>query len=357
MKKLRVAVIGQGRSGRDIHGAFFKREDNDIIEVAAVVELDAQRRERAKEEYPGCDVMETYQELFGRKDIDLVVNASYSDMHYPITKDLLEHGFNVVVEKPFARNYYECCDLINTAKKNGVMLEIFHQTLLAPYYTKSKEILESGRIGNIKQISVAFNGFARRWDWQTLQVKMGGGVYNTGPHPIGIGLGLLGFDPNTRVEFAKLGLGLTSGDSDDYAKIILTAPGKPVVDIEISSLDAFSSYNIKAQGDRGTYTATTESYKMKYIVDGENPEQPLQIETLKKGEEGLPLYCVEKLITHEEEGKFDGTSFTVAVQKFYQGVYDHLINGKELPLSLEDAAMVIQVIETAHAINPLPKIY
>ena len=83
----------------------------------------------------------------------------------------------------------------------------------------------------------------------------------------------------------------------------------------------------------------------------------MQIETLKKGEEGLPLYCVEKLITHEEEGKFDGTSFTVAVQKFYQGVYDHLINGKELPLSLEDAAMVIQVIETAHAINPLPKIY
>ena len=26
MKKLNVAIIGQGRSGRDIHGAFFKSE-------------------------------------------------------------------------------------------------------------------------------------------------------------------------------------------------------------------------------------------------------------------------------------------------------------------------------------------
>ena len=55
MKKLRVAIIGQGRSGRDIHGAFFRSEHNDKYEVVAVVdELDF-RRERAKQEF-GCDV-------------------------------------------------------------------------------------------------------------------------------------------------------------------------------------------------------------------------------------------------------------------------------------------------------------
>ena len=105
MRKLKLAVIGQGRSGRDIHGLFYKSEQNDIFEVAAVVEADAQRRARALEEYPGCDVYEAYQELFGREDLDLVVNASYSEMHYSITKDLLQHGFNVLVEKPFAANY------------------------------------------------------------------------------------------------------------------------------------------------------------------------------------------------------------------------------------------------------------
>ena len=191
MKKLRLALIGQGRSGRDIHGSFLKTCENVYFEVAAVVEADEFRRMTAEKEYPGCKVFENYQELFALTDIDLVVNASYSHMHYAITKDLLQHQFNVLVEKPFARNYYECCDLMNVAKENNVILAVFQQSFLAPYYIAAKEIAVSGRLGDIKQINVSFNGFSRRWDWQTLQAKMGGSVYNTGPHPIGLALGFL----------------------------------------------------------------------------------------------------------------------------------------------------------------------
>ena len=176
MEKLKLAIIGQGRSGRNIHGRFYKSEKNDIFEVIAVVEADALRRDRALEEYPGCEVFATYQELFGRKDLDLVVNASYSEMHYETTKDLLQHGFNVLVEKPFARNYYECSDLIKTAKDNGVILAVFQQSFFAPFYTAAKKVLESGKLGDIKQISIRYNNFARRWDWQTLQSKMAGNV-------------------------------------------------------------------------------------------------------------------------------------------------------------------------------------
>ena len=139
MKKLRLAIIGQGRSGRNIHGVFYKSDVNDIFEVAVVVEADSLRRERALEEYPGCEVFEDYRELFGRTDLDLVVNATYSQMHYGITKDLLSHGFNVLVEKPFARNYYECSDLMKTAKENNVVLAVFQQTFYAPFYTETKK--------------------------------------------------------------------------------------------------------------------------------------------------------------------------------------------------------------------------
>ena len=49
MKRLNVAIIGQGRSGRDIHGHFFKSENNKAFDVVAVVERDARRRNRALE--------------------------------------------------------------------------------------------------------------------------------------------------------------------------------------------------------------------------------------------------------------------------------------------------------------------
>ena len=68
MKKLNVAVIGQGRSGRDIHGVYFKSEKNTQFNVAYVVDRDEKRRERALGEYPSCEVFASYTELFGRAD-------------------------------------------------------------------------------------------------------------------------------------------------------------------------------------------------------------------------------------------------------------------------------------------------
>jgi predicted dehydrogenase len=237
----------------------------------------------------------------------------------------------------------------------GVTLAVFQQSFLAPYYLAAKAAADSGMLGEIKQVSVHFNGFARRWDWQTTQVRMGGGIYNTGPHPIGIGLAFLDFADDFRVEYSKLGLGLTSGDAEDYAKIILTAPGKPVVDVEVSSLDAFSDFNIKIQGSRGTYKCTTAEYKTKYIVDGENPERPVILESLKN-EEGLPVYCSEKLVSHIEEGKFGGSAFDAAVESYYKMIYENIRDGKPIGIRNEDVAKIIGVIETVHAQNPLPKL-
>ena len=103
MRKLNVAIIGQGRSGKDIHGVYFRSKDNTHYQVRYVVDADAFRRGVAEEIYPGCKTFACYQELFALDDVDLVVNASYSEMHYPITKELLLHGKNVLVEKPMGR--------------------------------------------------------------------------------------------------------------------------------------------------------------------------------------------------------------------------------------------------------------
>ncbi len=353
MEKLTLAIIGQGRSGRDIHGAFLRSEANTRFAVKYIVEQDAERREKAKREYPGCTVFEDYTALFDCKDIDVVVNASYSEMHYPITKKLLENKLNVLVEKPFARTRFECEDLIRTAKENGVLLTVFHQSLLAPFYQKTKELLQKGLIGEPKVINLRYNGFSRRWDWQTLQKKVAGSVYNTGPHPIGIAMDLLEFDPNIRVAASYLDCALTSGDAEDIAKIILTAPGRPIVDIEINSVDPYTDYNLKVQGTRGTIKASAKLCKVKYIIDGENPARPIE-EDFLRGEDSAPLYCSEQLVTHEEEYEITTSVFVAAVEGFYTNLYEVLTGKAALLVKPENIAQLIGVIETVHAQNPLP---
>lgn len=353
MRKLNLAIIGQGRSGKDIHGAYYLSERNKYYNVKYIVEADAKRREISAERYKNCEVLSDYKELFGKKDIDVVVNASYSYMHFGITEDLLKHGFNVLVEKPFCRNMFECDTLIKIAKDKGVLLTVFQQTFFAPFYNFTKELLDGKKLGDIKQVSIRYNGLARRWDWQTLQKKMGGNIYNTGPHPIGIALGLLDFDPNMKVAFSSLAnTEMSSGDADDYSKIIITAPNKPVIDIEINNTDAYTDYNVKLQGTRGTFKTTTLSYKMKYVVKGENPERPV-VETFLCDENSMPKYCSEKLITHEEEGSFDGDAFDIGTAGLYEDMYFALTENRQMRYDLNEYKKIIGVIETVHAENPL----
>ncbi len=353
MKRINVAIIGQGRSGKNIHGAYFRTEKNVHYDVKYVVDFDAFRREKAEELYPGCKTFADYKDLFACDDIDLVVNASYSEMHYPISLDLLEHGFNVLVEKPMGATEYECQRLIKTAEEKGVVLAVFQQSFFIPYYVNAKKVIESGILGDIKQISIAYNGFARRWDWQTLQKKCAGGLYNTGPHPVGLALGFLDFDENTKLMYSKLGCGLTSGDGDDYAKLILEAPGKPVVDVEVSSCDAFSSFNVKIQGSRGTLKSTIKKCNIVYYTDEENEPRPVIEESLKN-EEGEPIYCSEMLVKHKEETEIVGNAFDVGTPAFYDELYKKLAFGEPMSVTPEMGMQVIKIIAQVHAENPLP---
>lgn len=349
MKKLNVAIIGQGRSGRDIHGAFFRSGMNEKFNVVAIVDLIEERRLRAKEEY-GCPVFADYRELFGR-DIDLVVNSTFSHMHAPVSIDLLNHGYNVVCEKPFAKHYEDGCRILSAARKNGKMINVFQQSRLAGYYKKIREILDSGKLGEIFQISISFSGFARRWDWQTSQAYGGGGVRNTGPHPLDQALDLLDFPDQVNV-FSRLGRANTFGDADDYAKIILTTPGKPLVDVEVSSCNSYAPYTYVISAKNGSLCATMKRIEVKYFDPSKAPERKQILEPLCN-EEGLPAYCGEKLNWIEETYDLPYDAMSVAVKDYYDMIYDYLTAGKPMLIQPEQVLKQLKVIDLIHAQNPL----
>ena len=359
MKKMRVAIIGQGRSGRDIHGKFFLSDLNDICEVVAVVDALEDRRERAKAEF-GCPVYADYRELFNHTDIDVIVNASFSQMHYEIAKDCINHGYNVLNEKPFAKTSYEAMELTRLAKEKGVILTAFHQSLYAPPVLKLKEVLASGKIGEVMQINMSYSGFSRRWDWQTLQKCCAGGVYNTTPHAIGVGLDLIDWDPAAKVVYSKLDrTAFNSGDANDFAKILISAPGKPLIDIECNNNDGFKGEPFKIFGTKGTIATGpfANSVKLKYIIPEELEARPVVEGALRNPETGYPAYCSEKLNFHEEEIPAEGDVFSTGSSIFYHMLYDSIMLGKPLDVTPEKAGKVIELIEVVHAQNPLPVLY
>lgn len=351
MKKLKVAIIGQGRSGRDIHGAYFKSEANVKYNVIAVVDAIESRRVRAQKEYPAADVYSDYKELFGRNDIDLVINSTFSHQHAEISIDLLNHGFNVVCEKPFAKTYEDGCRIVNAAEANGKMVNVFQQSRFAPYYVKMKEILASGILGPVIDVHATFGGFARRWDWQTSLDHAAGNVRNTGPHPLDHALDLFGFCDDITV-FSKIACYNDFGDAEDYAKIILTAPGKHLSEITISSYNGYSQPTYVVSCKNGCLKTNMHEIEIKYF----NPETaPLHKHTVTpiENEDGTPAYCSETLEWKTESFNIEGDAFDKAVDSYYSMIYDYLVNDKEMLINPYQVLKQLKVIDLIHAQNPL----
>jgi predicted dehydrogenase len=193
MKRIKVGIIGQGRSGRNIHRHLFEccpalQERFDVVAVADPIE------ERRANTNPGanpkCKHYADYKELLKDKNVELVVNASRSHKHVEISIEAMKAGYNVICEKPLANKVSDVDRLLKVQKETGKFFAVFQQARFRPLYQKICEVIRSGVLGEIAMVKVSYNSFGRRWDWQTIQGLNAGELMNTAPHPLDQMIGL-----------------------------------------------------------------------------------------------------------------------------------------------------------------------
>ena len=351
MKQIRVGIIGQGRSGRDIHADHIMRDARRYRVVAAVDPL-KDRRERAARELK-CDVYRDHYPLLKRDDLDLIVNATPSRLHVPVSLEVLRAGHNCLCEKPLAARAKDVDRLIAASKKSGKILAVYQQSRYAPYFRQVRKVVASGVLGRIAQISMAFNGWARRWDWQTLTELDGGSLMNTGPHPVDQALQLFGTDvmPNVTCFMDAV---TTYGNAEDHVFITLSGKGRPLIHLEISSCCAYPCFTYQVYGSRGGLKGDAKHIDWRYYVPGENQKQKLTRKPICQPD-GTPAYCGETLKWHQRSWdvpKLKSSLFSHMAGCFYRMFYKTLTAGAALEITLEQVRQQIAVIEECHRQNP-----
>lgn len=351
MKRLKVGIIGQGRSGRNIH-AYFVSKLPEMYEIAAVSDPMEDRRAKAIADF-GCEAFADYKDMFSRKDLDLIVNATPSHMHVPVSLEILESGFNVLCEKPLARRVSDVDKLIEASKKSGKLLAVFQQSRYSPAFEKIREIIDSGVIGRVVQANVSYNNFARRWDWQTLQSKNGGNLLNTGPHPVDQALQLYGSGIMPKVT-SILDNANSFGDAEDYVKLILHGNGRPTVDVEISSCCAYPEGHYNVQGTNGGIKGSLSELQWRYFKPEESPVYEVSDAPPSKAD-GSPSYYSEELKWYEGSWELDkekGSFFDQMGSKFYSMLYPSIAEGAPLEITIEEVRTQVAVMEESFKQNP-----
>jgi predicted dehydrogenase len=105
MKKVKVAVIGNGAIANSAHGpAYFK---NPLSEIKYCVDIIPERAQAFKEKFNGEYAITDYREAIADPEVDIVSVCVPNYLHAPISIDCLKAGKHVLCEKPAAMNYEE----------------------------------------------------------------------------------------------------------------------------------------------------------------------------------------------------------------------------------------------------------
>ena len=223
---LKGAIVGFGFiSGKGHWPAYQKRDD---VEIVAVADICPARLEVAPS---GARKYATWQELLDKEQgLDFIDISTPPNVHAEIALAALARGIHVLCEKPLTVNVREAMQLVEGARKHRRVVFPAHNYKHAPVVKFSQEVIESGRIGTVR--SVTLNTFRTthakgvpEWntDWRRDRKLSGGGIaMDHGSHSFYLTFAWLGSLP-THVTAKTLTLD-AKWNTEDNLNCVLTFP-------------------------------------------------------------------------------------------------------------------------------------
>ncbi len=167
-ERINLGFIGIGAMGQGHLGVCLGYPN---AQVLGVCDPDQWRRENAKTRaeqayaarqpsgsYRGCTAYNDLRELLARDDIDAVVIATGDNWHGTATVAAAKAGKDIYCEKPISKTIVEARAMATAAQRYGRVAQIGLQQRSTPEFIKACGLVQSGAIGKIHRVFVAFPG-------------------------------------------------------------------------------------------------------------------------------------------------------------------------------------------------------
>ncbi len=337
-QKVRVGIWGLGRAGAGMHAPEINA-NSDKLEIVAGCDIDAARAE----EFGKKHNVKTYSDpakFLADKNIDLVAVATFSVDHIRHTRQAMEAGFAVCIEKPLAGSRAEAEALVELDQKYPGKLFCRQNRRFEPAFQHVREIIDSGILGSVHTIKLCRNGFSRRDDWQTLLVNGGGQLNNWGPHLIDHALQFLHYEVES--VWSELKLIAALGDAEDCVKIIMKGKHGCTVDIEIFGGNALPDNVYEVYGSRGALSSADEQdIRLRYI----EPDYKLVKTPVNTGHPNGFVFADNARIPWRRTTIMTEPKLKVNMNSIYGCIADSLREGKPFPIKLEEALAVLEICD------------
>ena len=190
MKKLGIGIIGCG----NISTAYLKLAPLfKGLEVRAVADINMEAATARAAEFNVK--AQRVDDLLANPALDIVINLTIPDAHYPITKRILEAGKHAYSEKPLVLTLEQGTTLRDLAKAKGLSVGCAPDTFLGGAHQQARAILDEGTIGEITTGNAAIQAHGPE-SWhpspEFFYQPGAGPVMDMGPYYIATLINLLG---------------------------------------------------------------------------------------------------------------------------------------------------------------------
>lgn len=155
MENRPITAIIVGAGHRSFVYSELAKTNPEMLKIVGVADPNPIRRKKAMDYFGFKEDMcfENAEELAKKgKLADTVINGTMDEQHLETAVPLLDAGYDMLLEKPFAPNEEEMRQIVNCAKKNNSKVMICHVLRYTPFYYAIKERIVNGEIGDIINI-------------------------------------------------------------------------------------------------------------------------------------------------------------------------------------------------------------
>lgn len=333
-KIIKVGIVGYGMSAKVFHAPFLK-----VLPQFEVVSVLERHNEDSKEMFPEVQVVRSMEELL-QTDIDLVVITTPNETHYPYTEQSLNAGKHVVLEKPFTITSAEAKDLVELANKSDKILSVYQNRRYVSDYLTIKDILSKNLLGEVHEFEAHYDRYraeAKPNAWRE-EAKPGSGIlYDLGAHIIDQSFCLFGLPAAIT---ADVRMQRPHARVDDYFDLRLDYGSLKVI-LRAGMLVREPGPRYMIHGTKGSFIKYGEDTQEAHLKAGELPTSP------DWGSEAAEMYG---LLHTEVDGKIIKErvpSFKGDYGKYYEDLYETIVNGAPLKVTPEQGYNTIRLIELA----------
>ncbi len=146
-KNVNLAIIGCGPICTVHHIPAVNKLDG--VTLYAICDDDMSVLEEAQKIANAQKAITDYRELVNDSNVDAVLIATPDQYHLEMTEAFLRGGKAVLCEKPMALTAEDCIRMMEIEKETNGKLTIGQICRMTPAFKKAKELVDSGRIGEL----------------------------------------------------------------------------------------------------------------------------------------------------------------------------------------------------------------